>query len=85
MEHIMFKRFALAAVIVAFASPVFAAECTQADIDKMTVTTKAMTDKTQQDMAMKELAAAQDMMTKKDTAGCVAQLDKVTKIVTPKM
>ncbi len=75
----MFRTIIIAALMSAFAGSAFAMECTQAEMDKLDIQLKAMTDKTAQEEAMKEMKMAGDMMAAKDMPGCLTHLDAVTK------
>ena len=54
-------------------------ECTAADMAKMDTQMKAMTDKSKQDMAMKEMKMADDMMKKNDMKNCQMHMDNAVK------
>ena len=76
----MLKIIAAAAVSLGLATSAFAAtDCSQANLDKLDTSMKALTDKTAQDSAMKEAQMAKDMMAKKDLAGCSTHMDNAMK------
>ena len=75
----MLRTIAAAAVVALLSTSAFAAECTQAEMDKMQASMKQMPDKAKQEMAMSEMKMAGDMMAKKDMAGCTMHMDKASK------
>jgi hypothetical protein len=76
----MFKSLIIAAALATtFATSSFAMDCTQAELDKLDVQVKAMTDKTAQTTAMADLQTARDAMTKKDAAACATLMDSISK------
>jgi hypothetical protein len=80
MNKALFALFALSAV--AFVSPAFAAdkmECSDANMMKMQKDMEAMTDKTKQEMAMKEMTMAQDMMKQNKMDDCSMHMDNAMK------
>lgn len=80
MNKALFALFALSAV--AFVSPSFAAdkmECSDANMMKMQKDMEAMTDKTKQEMAMKEMTMAQDMMKQNKMDDCSMHMDNAMK------
>ena len=52
------------------------ADCTESGMSNANSSMMKMTDKTKQDMAMKEMGMAKDAMGKKDMAGCKMHMDK---------
>ena len=52
------------------------ADCTDAGMSSANSAMMKMSDKSKQDMAMKEMGMAKDAMAKKDMAGCKTHMDK---------
>ena len=80
MNRTLLALFTLSAF--AFASPAFAAdkmECSDANMMKMQKDMEAMTDKTKQEMAMKEMTMAQDMMKQNKMDDCSMHMDNAMK------
>ena len=76
----MLKTLAAATVMALVSTSAFAAmECSKAEMDKMSTQMKTMTDKTKQDMAMKEMKMAGDMMDKKDMTACSMHMENASK------
>lgn len=76
----MMKTILSAAAMSALllAAPVAYADCA-ADMKATQTMMDTATDATKKEMAMKEMAMAKDMMTKKDEAGCMTHTDAAMK------
>ena len=89
MLKLLFPITAVAAVFSAglatAQTPPMKMECTQAEMDKMSERMKAMTDKPKQEMAMKEMKMADDMMKKKDSKMCMTHMENAEKAIGTKM
>jgi hypothetical protein len=81
----MLKTLAIAAITLGFASSAFAMDCTQENLDKLDKQVTALTDKTVQESAMKEVQMAKDLMAKKDLPGCTTHIDSAMKAGNIKM